>query len=364
MGTKLGAALGLSVGLAMGVGAFAVAAIPDSSTGLITACLKTRDGTIRVIDYQAGRRCITGETLLTWNQKGVAGAVGATGLTGAPGPKGDVGPQGPTGPQGATGPQGEVGPLGAAGAQGAVGPAGPQGDTGAQGPVGPTGATGAQGPAGPAGADGTFSCADERRILAAVPGFAIRPECAPAPVVIVDNLGTYNGGPGGVYGVTGASYGNPPGYNDVAAGFDVSPTGDVALDTITVRLSQVAGPNLTVSLVGDRPMTGFGTPDATSEPDLANVVEQWQLSAAGGSPTEHTVRSVSHPVLQAGHRYWVVLAAAEATSYAQWWVSPNPLSGQLSAERNQIYVSWGHSATAWNSKVGGAQAMKVVGTAA
>ena len=41
---------------------------------------------------------------------------------------------------------------------------------------GPTGLTGAAGPTGPAG---TLSCADELRIQAAVPAFAVTPACAP-----------------------------------------------------------------------------------------------------------------------------------------------------------------------------------------
>jgi len=49
----------------MGGASVGIAAIPDSSSGVISACLTTRTGVIRVIDHQAGARCSRGETLLT-----------------------------------------------------------------------------------------------------------------------------------------------------------------------------------------------------------------------------------------------------------------------------------------------------------
>lgn len=84
----------------------AVASIPDSGTQVISGCYRTRDGALRVIDQQAGRRCARGEVLLEWNQRGLEGAIGLTGPTGPEGPKGDTGAQGVAGPQGPPGPQG------------------------------------------------------------------------------------------------------------------------------------------------------------------------------------------------------------------------------------------------------------------
>lgn len=154
----------------MGATTLAVAAIPDSSTGVISSCLKTSTGTIRIIDFQAGRRCTTGEVLLNWNQKGStgatgaqgpagpqgpqgpAGAMGAQGATGTPGIAGSQGPQGATGAVGAQGPQGLPGADGVQGPQGEPGPTGPQGPQGIPGPAGADGAPGPQGPAGQAGA--------------------------------------------------------------------------------------------------------------------------------------------------------------------------------------------------------------------
>jgi alpha-tubulin suppressor-like RCC1 family protein len=97
------------VGALAGGAAVAVAAIPDTTTGVITSCLKVKDGSVRIIDAQAGKRCSSGETLLTWNQRGQQGAQGVSGVPGAPGPAGPQGLPGVTGAQGPTGAQGTPG---------------------------------------------------------------------------------------------------------------------------------------------------------------------------------------------------------------------------------------------------------------
>lgn len=64
--------VGLVIGLAAG-GTFAWAAIPATSTGNIVACYPTSGtskGALRVVDYQAGQRCISGEAQLTWPTRG------------------------------------------------------------------------------------------------------------------------------------------------------------------------------------------------------------------------------------------------------------------------------------------------------
>lgn len=64
------------------------AAIPDSTTGVITAC-RSSIGQLKVIDKQAGASCsVYGETEMSWNQAGPAGVTGATGATGPVGPAG------------------------------------------------------------------------------------------------------------------------------------------------------------------------------------------------------------------------------------------------------------------------------------
>ena len=50
-----------------------------------------------------------------------------------------------------------------------------------QGVPGPSGAAGPSGAPGPAGPAGSLSCADELRILAAAPAFAVTPQCLPSP---------------------------------------------------------------------------------------------------------------------------------------------------------------------------------------
>lgn len=149
----------LSAGVVLGGVSVGIAAIPDSNTGVISACLTTRNGTIRIIDFQAGRRCTNGEVLLTWNQKGQPGATGAVGPAGATGAQGPAGAPGAQGPAGAPGIQGPAGANGADGAQGPAGPAGPAGADGAPGPAGAQGPAGPQGPIGQQGPPGvTTNC--------------------------------------------------------------------------------------------------------------------------------------------------------------------------------------------------------------
>lgn len=149
----------LSAGIIVGGVSVSIAAIPDSNTGVISACLTTRNGSIRVIDHQAGRRCSAGEVLLTWNQKGQPGAIGAQGATGPQGIQGPAGPAGATGPQGPAGTNGTNGTDGTDGAQGPQGPAGSDGLQGPEGPIGPEGPVGPQGPPGQQGPSGvTTNC--------------------------------------------------------------------------------------------------------------------------------------------------------------------------------------------------------------
>lgn len=139
------AALGLTTW-----GGVAVAAIPNSGTGVYTMCMPNT-GTLRTalfIDKQSGGTCPANYTEKTFNQTGPvgpAGAAGATGAAGAKGDKGDAGSTGPAGATGATGPAGAKGDTGSAGASGSVGPVGPAGADGAKGDTGATGPAGASG---------------------------------------------------------------------------------------------------------------------------------------------------------------------------------------------------------------------------
>src|SRR5687768_14919087 len=57
------------------MGGIAIAAIPNSSTKVISGCYST-SGALRVIDRQGGATCAGDETLLEWNQKGQRGLPG------------------------------------------------------------------------------------------------------------------------------------------------------------------------------------------------------------------------------------------------------------------------------------------------
>jgi hypothetical protein len=94
----VGALIVLSVG-----GAFAFGAIPGAG-GVISGCYSNTNGSLRVIDAQAGGTCPAGQTALTWNQKGPTGPKGATGAKGPTGPTGPKGAAGLRGPTGLTGP--------------------------------------------------------------------------------------------------------------------------------------------------------------------------------------------------------------------------------------------------------------------
>ena len=79
--------------VALGVTAAAIVRgdIPSGMDGTITACYRansTQQGSLRVIDAEAGEACGNGEASLTWNHMGVTGPMG---------PQGPSGPQGPAG---------------------------------------------------------------------------------------------------------------------------------------------------------------------------------------------------------------------------------------------------------------------------
>jgi hypothetical protein len=69
----------LALGLGGGV---AIADIPSTTDGTITACMTKPGGTIRLIDAEAGATCKKGETKVEWNQQGVPGNDGSDGVSG------------------------------------------------------------------------------------------------------------------------------------------------------------------------------------------------------------------------------------------------------------------------------------------
>jgi hypothetical protein len=82
-------AAGILAGGTIAGGYAAASAAPATSTTTISACVVTKTGAVRIAST-----CKTGETRLSWNVTGQAGAAGATGPAGAAGASG---PQGPSG---------------------------------------------------------------------------------------------------------------------------------------------------------------------------------------------------------------------------------------------------------------------------
>jgi hypothetical protein len=81
----------------VGVASVATGAIPSGSEGVLNACYSS-DGSVRVIDKEAGKTCNKGWTPLSWNQQGVKGEAGPQGAQGEQGPQGEPGETGPRGP--------------------------------------------------------------------------------------------------------------------------------------------------------------------------------------------------------------------------------------------------------------------------
>jgi hypothetical protein len=81
------------LGVGVSGATLAVADIPDSGSHVIAGCYAA-DGTLRVIDAQAGATCKKKETPLSWNQAGAPGAPGPSGPSGAPGAPGASGAPG------------------------------------------------------------------------------------------------------------------------------------------------------------------------------------------------------------------------------------------------------------------------------
>lgn len=86
----------VTVGTAAGA---AVLAGSVDGAGVIHACYyaATSAGSHRVVLQNAGRKCPTGSTAISWNRVGRTGPRGPQGLRGLPGPQGQQGQPGPAG---------------------------------------------------------------------------------------------------------------------------------------------------------------------------------------------------------------------------------------------------------------------------
>ena len=140
-------------------GSIVIAAIPDSTTKVITVCYTKTSGVLRLIDKATKAACNTKtEIELSWNQQGIKGDAGPQGLLGATGPAGANGQNGFNGLNGQNGLNGTNGIPGLAGAaghdglNGAPGAVGVKGDPGADGLNGTNGLNGINGVTGVTGA--------------------------------------------------------------------------------------------------------------------------------------------------------------------------------------------------------------------
>lgn len=74
----------------------ALAAAPQAEAKTIYACVKKKGGAVRILS--AKTKCKKGESNISWNTSGPAGAIGLPGVKGATGATGATGPTGPMGP--------------------------------------------------------------------------------------------------------------------------------------------------------------------------------------------------------------------------------------------------------------------------
>jgi hypothetical protein len=124
---RRGLIVAATAGLVAGGGGIAfaqqISAGSPIASGVIHGCYTSHatNGS-HVFELQnAGTKCPSGTTAITWNEKGPQGPVGKTGATGPAGPKGATGSTGPTGATGSTGATGATGSTGATGQQGPAG---------------------------------------------------------------------------------------------------------------------------------------------------------------------------------------------------------------------------------------------------
>src|SRR6516225_2707059 len=65
-------AIGFTAGLLIAVlvlgSGVALASIPSTSSGAFTGCVNKTGGAVRIIDYQAGKRCAADENSVSWSQ--------------------------------------------------------------------------------------------------------------------------------------------------------------------------------------------------------------------------------------------------------------------------------------------------------
>jgi hypothetical protein len=100
--------------------------------------------------------------------------------------------------------------------------------------------------------------------------------------------------------------GGPPGDHDIGTAFEVPASHDVYLETISLAIAHRAG---------DDELDVWIAPDLDGKPDPRNIVEAYRVIGSQSYSTRiATLRSPSHPVLQQGRRYWILLSTSAPNS--------------------------------------------------
>jgi hypothetical protein len=216
-----------------------------------------------------------------------------------------------------------------------------------EGPAGEQGPQGEQGPTGPIGPAGGLTCADERRINDAAPGFEVRGECG--VVLAATSLGPNGEYRRGSHFIESVPFGNPPGDHDVAQRFEVVSDSDLILEYVDLAIHfQGSNPGkLEIFLVGETARQGA----LSSEPDMSNVLEHWQAAplesdefgagvvAIPNAPWGMRLSSKTGPKLEVGQRYWLVGIVTRDNTQYRWWLGADVLpTGSATAERYGIDV--------------------------
>ncbi len=147
--TAVGAIAGAVLLGGMASTGVAVAKIPSTKSGLITACVAKQSGSIRIINAQRGATCHRGEKTVRWSRGWSFRGDWSAGLAYRVGDVVTVNGTSYLARQRSKG----VTPSSTSTAWRPLALAGAAGATGARGPAGATGNTGPAGPAGPAGAN-------------------------------------------------------------------------------------------------------------------------------------------------------------------------------------------------------------------
>lgn len=144
----------------------------------------------------------------------------------------------------------------------------------------------------------------------------------------------------GTRSATAPPAGNPPSYNEVAAGFLVPEGHGAILEGLSLLVYKFAGTDLTVTVVGSQPASGTLTGSSDIEPDSAAIVEQWQLSGLSSRFNLIELQSQSRPVLKDNEVYWTVISTSQPGANIGWVTATDVGDPIWFAERNSTVAEF------------------------